>query len=139
MTSPFAPEDPLAWRRLLDSMFEAVVVADVEGVIRYWNAAAESLFGYSSHEALGKPLDLIIPARFKAAHDAGFAKAVQSGSLRVGGRVMRTRAQPKDERKLYVDFSFGLLRDAAGTVNGVFAVARDATEAQLNAAPRPGA
>ena len=75
-----------------------------------------------------------MPERFKGAHDAGFARAVASGQLRVGGRVMRTRANHKDGRKLYVDFSFALLKDAGGQVVGVYATARDATEAQLKAA-----
>jgi hypothetical protein len=45
---------------------------------------------------------------------------------------MRTRAKHKEEgRKLYVDFSFGLLRDVQGQVLGVFATGRDATEAHL--------
>jgi hypothetical protein len=47
--------------------------------------------------------------------------------LRVAGRVLTTRSNHKDpERKLYVDFSFSLLRDDAG-VWGVMAVGRDAT------------
>ena len=127
-------DDPQALRSLVDGLPEALVVADPQGVIRYWNGAAERLFGHAREEALGASLDLLVPDRFKGAHDAGFARAVASGQLRVGGRVMRTRANHKDGRKLYVDFSFALLKDASGRVTGVYATARDATEAQLKAA-----
>jgi len=127
-------DDPQALRSLVDGLPEALVVADPQGVIRYWNGAAERLFGHAQEEALGASLDLLVPDRFKGAHDAGFARAVASGQLRVGGRVMRTRANHKDGRKLYVDFSFALLKDASGRVTGVYATARDATEAQLKAA-----
>ena len=127
-------DDPQALRSLVDGLPEALVVADPQGVIRYWNGAAERLFGHVQEEALGASLDLLVPDRFKGAHDAGFARAVASGQLRVGGRVMRTRANHKDGRKLYVDFSFALLKDASGRVTGVYATARDATEAQLKAA-----
>jgi PAS domain S-box-containing protein len=127
-------DDPQLLRSLLAGLPEALVVADPQGVIRYWNDAAERLFGHAREEAVGASLDLLVPERFKGAHDAGFARAVASGQLRVGGRVMRTRANHKDGRKLYVDFSFALLKDSSGHVVGVYATARDATEAQLKAA-----
>jgi PAS domain S-box-containing protein len=127
-------DDPVLLRSLLDGLPEALVVTDTQGIIRYWNDAAERLFGHPRGEALGATLDLLMPERFKAAHDAGFARAVATGELRVGGRVMRTRAMHKDGRKLYVDFSFALLKDAQGQVAGVYATGRDATDAQLKAA-----
>jgi PAS domain S-box-containing protein len=127
-------DDPTLLRALVDGLPEALVVADVHGVIRYWNDAAQRLFGHTREEALGASLDILMPERFKAAHDAGFARAVATGELRVGGRVMRTRANHKEGRKLYVEFSFALLKDAQGQVVGVYATGRDATEAQLKAA-----
>lgn len=105
-------DDPDLLRGLLEGLPEALVVADTGGVIRGWNAAAARLFGHSREEAVGASLDLILPERFKPAHDAGFARAVATGELRVGGRVMRTRAVHKSGGKLYVDFSFALLKDA---------------------------
>ena len=128
-------EDPVLVRSLLAGLPEALIVTDTQGLIRYWNDAAERLFGFPRGEALGASLDILMPARFKAAHDAGFARAVRTGELRVGGRVMRTRATHRDGRKLYVDFSFALLKDAQGQVVGVYATGRDATEAQLKGTP----
>jgi PAS domain S-box-containing protein len=126
--------DPALLAALVEALPEALVVADRDGVIRCWNPAAARLFGYAPTEALGASLDLLVPPRFKPAHDAGFARAVASGTLRVNGRVMRTRASHKDGRKLYVDFSFALVRDAQGEVVAVAATGRDATEAQAKAA-----
>jgi PAS domain S-box-containing protein len=123
---------------LLAGLPEALVVADVQGTIRFWNPAAEHLFGYTGEEAVGANLNLIIPERFRAAHDAGFARAIASGHLRVATRVMRTRASHKDGRRLYVDFAFALLKDATGAVVGVYATARDATEAQMKASSPAG-
>ncbi|MDQ1628728.1 MAG: hypothetical protein QOI54_2472 [Actinomycetota bacterium] len=40
---------------LLESMAVAVIAADLEGVVTYWNAAAERLYGYSAEEMLGSP------------------------------------------------------------------------------------
>ncbi|MBK0393694.1 PAS domain-containing protein [Ramlibacter algicola] len=116
---------------LLEQMLEAVIVSDTQGIVRAWNRGAEMLFGYAAAEMLGQPMHGIIPERLRAAHDAGFARAVASGELRAQGKVLTTRAVPKDGRRMYVDFSFGLLRDANGQVKGVFAVGRDVTERQL--------
>lgn len=118
---------------ILQALPDALVVADIQGRIVGWNPAATRLFGYTAGEVVGAELNLLVPERFRPAHDAGFARAVASGELRVAGRVMRTRAQPKDGRKLYVDFAFALVKDAAGQVTAVLATARDATEAHLKA------
>ena len=50
-----------------------------------------------------------------------------SGHLKSHGKVLTTRANHKFGCRLYVDFSFGLLKDDSGALLGVFAVGRDAT------------
>jgi PAS domain S-box-containing protein len=54
----------------------AVIETDTEGVIRRWDAGAERLFGYSADEALDRPVDLIVPEQLRAAHWAGFHRAM---------------------------------------------------------------
>ena len=112
---------------ILDQMLDAVILADPDGFIRLWNRGAEVLFGYSASEAIGSTLDLIVPQRMRAAHGAGFKAAVLSGHLKSHGKVLTTRANHKFGCRLYVDFSFGMLKDAGGALLGVFAVGRDAT------------
>jgi PAS domain S-box-containing protein len=80
---------------------------------------------------VGQSLNLLIPERFRPAHDAGFGRAVETGTLRTGTRVLRTRSNHKDGRRLYVDFTFALLKAPDGRVVAVQALARDATEAHL--------
>lgn len=116
---------------VVDAMSDAVIVTDPGGVIRLWNRGAEAIFGFNTQEALGQPLEIIIPERMRAAHDAGFERAVTTGTLRVEGQVMTTRGVGKGGKRVYVDFTFGLLRDTGGGVTGVYAVGRDVTAAQL--------
>jgi PAS domain S-box-containing protein len=110
----------------------ALIVADRQGAIVAWNRASEVMFGYTAAEALGQSLDLIIPEHLRAAHWAGFDKSLASGTTKYAGRVMTTRATHKDGRKVYVDFSFELLKEADGTVVGAIAVGREKP-----AAPKP--
>jgi PAS domain S-box-containing protein len=108
---------------------DAVIFADPGGVIRLWNPAAAALFGFSSEEAIGANLDLIIPERLRDAHWTGYRRAMQTGATRLLGRPTVTRALRKTGEKLYVEMSFAVVRDAAGVVCGSVAVARDATAA----------
>jgi PAS domain S-box-containing protein len=56
----------------------AVIYARADGVVGFWNAGAEALFGHSPEEALGKRVDLIVPEEYRAMHWAGFARAIGS-------------------------------------------------------------
>ena len=46
---------------LLKSMPDAVVYSDADGKILYWNDGAEAIFGFAASEAIGQPLDIIVP------------------------------------------------------------------------------
>ena len=106
----------------------SVVVSDREGRIVVWNRASEELFGFAAAEVTGQSLDVIIPEHLRKAHWDGFDRSLASGTTKYAGKVMTTRAVHKDGRKLYVDFSFGILKDGAGAVTGVMAAGRDVTE-----------
>ncbi|HMN77161.1 MAG TPA: PAS domain S-box protein [Burkholderiaceae bacterium] len=123
---------------IVEQVAEAIVYANREGVIERWNAAAAAMFGFSAAEAIGSSLDLIIPERLRAAHWRGFDAAMHSGTLRLSGHPTLTRGLHKSGGKLYIEMSFSLVRDAAGSVLGSVAVARDATarvEREKAAAP----
>lgn len=118
---------PLAeW--ILEQTTDALIYIDRQGAIARWNAAAARLFGFSAEEAIGRSVDLIIPEHLRAAHWAGFDKAVAAGTTRLAGRPSLTRAVRKDGGKLYVEMTFALVKDDAGQVVGSVAIARDVTE-----------
>ena len=120
-------DSPLA-ERVLACMMEAVIHADRQGLIALWNPAAETMFGFSTAEAIGQSLDIIIPERLREAHWRGFHAAIASGRTRLNGRPTVTRALHKSGATLYVEMSFAMVCAATGEVIGSVAVARDATE-----------
>lgn len=113
---------------IVEQTADAVIYSNRDGVIERWNAAAAAMFGYGADEALGQRLDLIIPERLRAAHWRGFEAAMTSGKTRLHGRPTLTRAEHKAGSKLYVEMSFAVIVDAAGTTLGSVAIARDVTE-----------
>lgn len=115
-------------RALLSDMPDALIVADASGLIRFWNAGAERLFGFTAAEALGRSLDIIIPERLRARHWTGFEATMQTGRSRYGaGEILSVPAQRKDGGRLSVEFTIMPLRDAAGKMEGIAAIMRDAT------------
>ena len=108
-------------------MPEAVIFADQLGVVRVWNRAAESMFGYSADEALGQSLDLIVPERFRARHWEGYRHVMATGVTSYGQRLLAVLAMRKDGQRISIEFSIVLLKDERGEVTGAAAVVRDVT------------
>ena len=119
------------FQAIVEQSPDAIILADREGVIQVWNRAAETVFGYAAAEVLGGSLDVIIPERLRRAHWEGFHKAIDSGQTKLGARALVTRSVHKSGNKLYVELSFGLIRNAAGAIAGALAVGRDCTARHL--------
>jgi len=113
--------------RIIGQTTDALIYADRQGRIVRWNQAASRLFGFSSGEALGASLDLIIPEHLRAAHWAGYDAALASGRTKLEGRPTLTRGVKRDGGKCYVEMTFALVKDDAGTAIGSVAMARDVT------------
>ena len=113
---------------ILAAMQEAVIYADLKGIIQLWNHGAETVFGFTAGEAVGQSVDIIIPEKLRAAHWAGFNKAVQHGDILSAPGARMTRGLKKNGEQLYVEMSFAMVKSQTGEMMGSIAVARDATE-----------
>ncbi|MFN2643665.1 MAG: PAS domain-containing protein, partial [Burkholderiales bacterium] len=105
---------PLDFAALARAAGDAIVVADREGRIVFWNDAAERVFGYPVAEALGTSLDLIVPERYRERHWAGFRLVMQTGMTRYGADLLRVPALHKDGRSLSIAFTVCLLMETDG-------------------------
>jgi len=80
------------FRFVVEQAPDGIIFTDREGVIQIWNSAAAELFGYLPEEAVGHPLDIIIPEHLRHAHWEGFGEAVASGHTKHGTGALKTRA-----------------------------------------------
>ena len=120
------PDIDRFYRTLARDAPDAIVYADAEGLIRFWNKAAERLFGFAESEALGKTLDIIIPENLRQRHWAGYRRTVSSGKSHYGeGDVLAVPAQRKDGTRLSVEFTILPFHDREGRVLGLAATLRD--------------
>ncbi len=113
-------------REIVDGISDAVVFADREGIVRFWNAGAERVFGYTADEAIGRSLDLIIPDALRKRHWEGYFRVMESGVTRYGAEPLAVPGVRKDGSRISLEFSIALLRDGTG-VTGAAAVLRDVT------------
>ena len=115
--------------RILDGSPDAILICDEAGVVRYWNAAAERIFGFRVTEALGVSMNLIIPERLRARHWAGWEATMRTGVTRYGeGQLLAVPALHKDGRQISIEFSIQLVKDPVGQIEWVVATIRDVTE-----------
>ena len=54
----------------LDAAPDAVVIIDGDGVIAQINSQTEELFGYDREELVGRPLEMLMPERYRGSHVA---------------------------------------------------------------------
>jgi len=114
--------------RLVSAMPDAIVYADAEGVIRFWNSGATRIFGFADTEAIGRSLDIIIPERLRARHWEGFAATMRTGQSRYGeGQTLSVPAIGKNGAQISVEFTIVPFADDSGQMIGIAAVMRDVT------------
>lgn len=113
---------------ILDTRSDAIIAADVQGVIRFWNPGAERIFGYETNAALGRSLDIIIPERLRKRHWDGYCQVMKTGESRYGrGDVLAVPAIRQDGSTLSIEFTIVPQRDAEGRLVGMAAILRDVT------------
>lgn len=126
-SSSTVDQDWLA-RVLVAESPEAIVVTDPQGLITLWNAGAVTMFGFSTDEAMGASLDLIIPVKLRDRHWRGYQHTMDTGVTKYGDSLLAVPALHRDGHQLSIEFSVALLRDDSGAVVGISAVMREVTE-----------
>ena len=112
---------------ILSMRSDAIIAADREGVIHFWNSGAGRLFGYSPDEAISRSLDFIIPERLRQRHWNGYRRVMETGKSRYGeSDGLSVPAVRKDGTIISVEFTVVPLQNA-GRMTGMVAIMRDVT------------
>jgi PAS domain S-box-containing protein len=116
-------------RSLISTRSDAIIAADRDGVIRFWNPGAERIFGYVENDAVGRSLNLIIPERLQQRHWDGYRNTMESGKSRYGeGDLLSVPALHKNGSTISVEFTVIPLTDESGKMIGMAAIIRDVTK-----------
>ncbi|HJT55407.1 MAG TPA: PAS domain S-box protein [Ktedonobacteraceae bacterium] len=111
---------------IVESSDDAIVSKTLDGIITSWNLAAERMFGYSSQEAVGQHITLIIPEELHAEEELILSK------LRKGEHIkhFETERMRKDGTRLDISLSISPMKNSAGLIIGASKIARDITESK---------
>ena len=91
---------------IVDTSLNAIVGMDEQGRVTDWNPQAETTFGWSRDEILGKALaDTIIPEQHRNAHRAGIAHYLTTGDGPVLGKVLELTALDRTGREFPVELA----------------------------------
>lgn len=109
---------------IVEGSDDAIISKTLDGIITTWNPGAEKLFGYTSEEAIGQSIMILIP------EDRASEETEIIDRLRKGIVVdhFETQRRTKDGRLLDISLTVSPLRDAQGRIVGASKIARDITE-----------
>jgi len=109
---------------IVDSSDDAIVSKNLSGRITSWNKSAERIFGYSSSEAIGQNITMIIPPERRDEELEILARLARGERIEHFDTIRRR----KDGTPIHVSLTVSPIRNAAGKIVGASKVARDITE-----------
>lgn len=108
-------------RVILDHSHDAFVAVDSTGQVTDWNAKAETMFGWSAAEAVGRRLsELIFPVGEGGAHEHGFQRFTESGDATLIRNVIETTAMHRSGLGIPVELAIAGLPTANGHAASAF-------------------
>lgn len=117
---------------ILDTVLDATIVSDENGIIISFNSAAVRQFGYSEAEAIGQNLKLLMPQPYRKEHDGYMQRYMQTGEKRIIGVDRVVVGQRKDGSTFPMKLAVGEIR--RGDRRFFTGFVRDLTEREESAA-----
>ncbi len=110
-------ESEARFQAVIDTAPNAIVTIGRDGRIRSFNASAEQMFGYAAEEAVGEPLRMLMPERFREPHERAFRRYLETGEERIIGRgPVELAGLRKNGEEFPVELSLGETEGREGTL-----------------------
>lgn len=109
---------------LVESSDDAIITKDMSGKIVTWNRAAEEMYGYRAHEAIGRPITIIMPEE-QAADVWMILRSIAAGERVRHHETVRIR---KDGTRIDVSLTISPVIDSGGRVIAASVISRDISD-----------
>jgi PAS domain S-box-containing protein len=115
-------------KTILDATDDAVICLSLTGIIQSWNRAAEAIFGYTAAEAIGKPVNILLPA------DRLNEETAMLSRISCGEKIdhFETIRQCKNGDLITISVTTSPVYDAEEGVTGACKIARNITQRKKN-------
>jgi diguanylate cyclase (GGDEF)-like protein/PAS domain S-box-containing protein len=114
------------FRLLATTATDAIILADADDKILFWNEGAKHIFGFAQSDIIGKSITTIIPERFREAHNAAMARIRQGESGKHLGHSVELFGLRSDGTEIPVEISLNTW--VSGSKSYFVAIIRDITE-----------
>ncbi|HUW19335.1 MAG TPA: PAS domain S-box protein [Sedimentisphaerales bacterium] len=114
------------FRSVAETASDAIISIDSRGMVILWNRGAEAAFGYSAEEMLGKSAGIIMPERFREAHEKGMERILSTWKSEIIGRTVELAGRRRDGSEFPLELSLATWK--AGEEVFFAAIVRDITE-----------
>lgn len=112
------------FKAIIDYSDDAIISKSLEGIIQTWNHGAEVIFGYTADEAIGQPMQMLIP-KSRQHEETEILERIAHNERVEHFETVRVR---KDGRLIDVSTTISPIMDDSGKVMGASKIARDVTE-----------
>jgi PAS domain S-box-containing protein len=116
-----AEEEHLLFELIINSSDDAIISKDLNGIIKSWNRGAETIFGYTANETIGKHISIIIPTEYLSDEQMIMDKIKQGEHV---DHYETTRLK-KNKDHIHVSVTVSPVKDASGTIIGASKMIRD--------------
>jgi PAS domain S-box-containing protein len=107
--------------QIIDRALDGFVSMDSDGIVTAWNKSAAEIFGWPAGKAIGRRLsELIIPERYRAAHERGLQRFLETGKGPLLDRHVELLARHRDGHEFPVELSVTAVKVRGGFVFHAF-------------------
>jgi len=115
--------------KIMDTMVDALIIVDSEGIIETFNAAAEKVFEYEAAEVIGRPVSVLMPEDIGDRHQGFLRTYLQTGKSRVMGTGREVEARRRDGTTFPAELALSELK--VGGRHLFIGIMRDITERKI--------
>jgi diguanylate cyclase (GGDEF)-like protein/PAS domain S-box-containing protein len=96
------------FRSIAEAAVDAIILADSDGNIIFWNKSAQNIFGYTEVEILGKPLTILMPEQYRESHQKGLEHLNSTSESKYLGRMNELYGLGKDGNSFPIELSVSM-------------------------------
>ena len=114
------------FRTLMQSAIDAIILSDSDGHVIACNQAARTMFGRAMEEVVGHPVSLLVPERYRRAHDAGMKRVGRGEPPHLVGKTVEMHGLRRDGSEFPLELSLASWQTEKGRF--FCGIIRDITE-----------